>query len=392
MKARPDTPLDEVAFARMKRILPTYLAGRRNRTGSAVVRPLPDEIAFKLTNQCNLRCRHFYQWGEGGHHHGLERAEQLRHLPFALFAKVLEATCSRRSNLYLWGGEPLLYRHWDHLVDLLERDPRWTSICTNGLVIERRLESLLRISPRLELDVAVDGLEDEHDALRGPGAFARTLRGIGAVLEQRRQGRYHGEITVNCVITDALVPSLAAVVEFWQEIGIDTLYLALPWFLSPAACEAMDRYVEDHRPWPGADIDSGEARPSWHAYSHQTSAALAEPLLEQLHHVNGRSWRLKLRYNPALGEGEIADFLAGSGRPAAGRTRCLAILSRMDIMPNGDIVSCKFFPESTVGNLHHDEAVTAWHGERFAHVREVVAQRGLMPVCAKCSLLYSRGA
>ena len=36
-------------------------------------------------------------------------------------------------GVYLWGGEPLLYRHWDELVSLLEADSRWTSICTNGL-------------------------------------------------------------------------------------------------------------------------------------------------------------------------------------------------------------------------------------------------------------------
>jgi radical SAM protein with 4Fe4S-binding SPASM domain len=381
-------PFDRAAFARMKRIVPMFLAGRRREapTASAV----PEEIAFKLTNQCNLRCRHCYQWSEFGHHRDLGRDEQRQHLPIRHVATVLEATRDHRSNLYVWGGEPLMYRYWHEFIDLLAQDRRWTSICTNGVFIERRLESLLRVSSRLELDVAVDGLADEHDALRGEGSFARTLRGIESVLDHRRSGRYHGEISVNCVVSDALVPRLESTVRFWQGMGIDTLYLALPWFLSPTARAAMDRHVEDHSPWPVDDSRCG--RPSWHAYAYQTDPRFAQRLIQQLRTINRKTWKLKIRYNPAVDEDQLEDFLEGSGRPVGGRSRCLAILSRMDVLPNGDVVSCKFYPESVMGNLDQQSVAEIWHGPRFGRLREVLHRRGLMPACASCSLLYSRGA
>jgi radical SAM protein with 4Fe4S-binding SPASM domain len=392
MKAKADVVLDPTTFARMKRIMPTYLAARRGAGEGPDVRPLPDEIAFKLTNQCNLRCKHCYQWGDGGHHHDLDVGEQRQHLAFGVIEKVFAATRELGSNVYLWGGEPLMYRHWNELAGLLLRDPRWTTICTNGLFIGKRLASLLRISSRLELDVAVDGLEREHDGLRGQGAFAGTLGGIRTLLDRRRQGDYGGEITVNCVITDALVERVAEVVEFWEGVGIDTLYLGLPWFLSPTATTAMDRYVERHLPWIGGDPAVAAGRPSWRGYGYGMDPAMVAPLLAQLAEVNRRSWRIKVRYNPALEEEDFPDFLAGSERPAAGKSRCLAILSRMDVLPNGDVVSCKFFPESAVGNLHHEEAAAIWHGARFERLRRTIDRCGLMPVCAKCSLLYSRGA
>jgi hypothetical protein len=56
------------------------------------------------------------------------------------------------------------------------------------------------------------------------------------------------------------------------------------------------------------------------------------------------------------------------------------------------VVSCKFFPELTVGHLRDTEVEAAWRGEPFDRVRETVARCGLMPVCAKCNLLYTRGA
>ena len=64
----------------------------------------------------------------------------------------------------------------------------------------------------------------------------------------------------------------------------------------------------------------------------------------------------------------------------------------MDVFPNGDVVTCKFFPEFAVGNLIEDEVADVWHGTAFDRVRETVATCGLMPVCAKCNLLYTRGA
>jgi radical SAM protein with 4Fe4S-binding SPASM domain len=64
----------------------------------------------------------------------------------------------------------------------------------------------------------------------------------------------------------------------------------------------------------------------------------------------------------------------------------------MDVLPNGDVVSCKFFPESAVGNLGDEDTATIWHGPRFQRLRQTIDRCGLMPGCAKCSLLYSRGA
>src|SRR5581483_5178975 len=98
--------VDRIAFEKLRRIAPAALAARRPGAG---VRPLPDEISFKLTNRCNLRCHHCYQWGDDGHHLEMDAAERDGDLPIELVASVLEATRARGSNVFLWGGEPLFY-------------------------------------------------------------------------------------------------------------------------------------------------------------------------------------------------------------------------------------------------------------------------------------------
>src|SRR3954451_10403760 len=142
---RPEAtpPLDPIAFEKLRRIAPNQLAARRDASDWRA-RPLPEEIAFKLTNRCDLRCSHCYQWSEEGYHRSLPLAERGGDLSLSVIAQALEATREIRSNVFLWGGEPLVYRDWDGLVELLAAYERWTSICTNGTLVDRRLESLLR--------------------------------------------------------------------------------------------------------------------------------------------------------------------------------------------------------------------------------------------------------
>jgi len=389
MKPSSEARIDRTALEKMKRVLPGFLAAHRaDKAADGGVSVLPQEIAFKLTNRCNLRCQHCYQWNEDGHHRDLAKPEQNRDLDFAIVEKVFAATRERRSNVYLWGGEPLVYRDWDRLADLLAGDPRWTSMCTNGIGIESRLDSILRISPRLEILFAVEGFREEHDAIRGKTTYDRTWRGIDRLLAEQAAGRYQGEIAINCVITDRMVPRLYELMELFESKQIDTVYLSLLWYLSAETSAKMDRYFAGRFNW--LCTDGTPQRPSWHAYKYRLDPRLADRLMAELRRIEGRRWKPKVRYNPSLDLDEIPEFLLGGDRPAQGKTRCVAIKTRLDVMPNGDVVSCKFFPETVTGNLGCQEVSEVWHGDRFTVIRDTIDQ-GLMPVCAKCNLLYSRG-
>jgi radical SAM protein with 4Fe4S-binding SPASM domain len=380
------SPIDPIAFEKLRRIAPHQLAARREPS-AAPARPLPEEIAFKLTNRCDLRCSHCYQWGEAGYHRSLPQVDRGGDLPLEVVAQVLEATRPVRSNVFLWGGEPLVYRAWDGLVDLLAAHERWTSLCTNGTLIERRLDGLVRLSRYLEVSISIDGFEAENDRLRGAGAFARTMAGLDALVAAKRGHRYQGEISVNCVLSDDLVPRLLAFVRCFEEKGVDTIYLSFPWFISPATASRMDGYVAEHFP----DL-SRTAAPSWHSFTFGLDPTRLATLRTSLAELEAAELGVKLRFNPALGGDDLEPFIRGSHEPAQNKSKCLALGTRLDVFPSGDVVSCKFFPEFFVGNLARDTLADVWHGPRYERVRQTVAACGLMPVCAKCNLLYTRGA
>jgi radical SAM protein with 4Fe4S-binding SPASM domain len=366
--------VDANALAKLKRIASGVAAARRFETSE-----LPEEISFKLTQRCDMRCTHCYQWGEGGYHLQEPKGE----LAFEIIEKVMAATQARGANVFLWGGEPLLYRQWERLASLLTEQQRWVSVCTNGSLIERRLPSLLSIGAKLEISVSIDGFADQHDALRGPGAFAKTLAGIQAL----RANQFQGELSINAVVSAELLPRLSEFVDLVESWGVGTLYISLPWFLSKSATQKMDAFAEQNLPWLKKRI-----RPSWYSYSYALNADRADEFRLQAREIAGRQGPLKVRYNPELADSEIAEFLQGSDTPSQGKTACGAIHARMDVFPDGSVVSCKFFPEFVMGNLSDSALHDVWHGERFKTLRDTHQQCGLMPVCAKCNLLYTRGA
>jgi len=391
MKPQSSVNFDKLAFEKMKRIMPNLLAARREKNGNEThhIEALPEEIAFKLTNRCNLRCKHCYQWNEDGHHHDLERIEQNQDIDFSIIEKVFAQTHEVKSNVYLWGDEPLIYKDWDKLIDLLESDPRWTSMCTNGIGIKKNLDSILRVSEIFEILVAIEGFKEEHDAIRGKGNYEKAIEGLDILLEQKKIGNYRGEVAVNFVVTDRMVPNICRMIEFFESKNVDTVYLSLLWYLSDATSAKMDQYFTKHFNWLCTENES--FKPSWHAYKYKLNPAACERLIEELHRVNQKTWKLKLRYNPALEHNEVEEFILGSDKPAQNKTKCLSIKNRMDIFPNGEVVSCKFFPELSVGNLQQENVKEIWQGCKFTQVRETIDREGLMPVCSKCNLLYCRG-
>ena len=78
------------------------------------------------------------------------------------------------------GGEPLLYPQIGALVQGLLARNRFVYLCTNGLLLRKRLAEL-RPHPRLFLNIHLDGLEETHDRLvERRGVFQEAIAGFKA--------------------------------------------------------------------------------------------------------------------------------------------------------------------------------------------------------------------
>lgn len=389
MHPKTNVKFDRSTFDRMKQDIELLSRTNRGRELSPTyATELPEELGVQLTYRCNLRCETCFQWNDQGFFHHLNKSQLKGELDAAVFEKLLYETRSAKSNLYLWGGEPLVHHDWADLCKMIEKDPRWTVICTNGLLIEKELESLLPISENLVLLISVDGFQEDNDAIRGKGSFERVLHNINIVRDLQKKGEFKGKISLSAVLNSELAPRLYEFIEYCESLDIDSLYLVYPWYIPEEIANKMDDYFKTNFSWLKTLPEFPQA--SWHSYTYHVDPEKITELRSQIEKVNQREWNIRLRYQPALEADEFAAFVGGSDDPGQRRKRCLSISNRMDVLADGSVSSCKLFPEFSVGNLYDQGVLEIWQGEVFKKVRSTM-HGGLTPICSKCVLLYRHG-
>jgi sulfatase maturation enzyme AslB (radical SAM superfamily) len=389
MQPKTEVKFDKKHFDRIKRTIRNMAVGKRESVkNNFKIFEIPDEVGIQLTNKCNLRCKTCFQWNDDGFFNNYSNEQKNNEIDIDVICRILDETKEQRSNLYLWGGEPLSYGKWEQLSLILEKDPRWTVFCTNGVNINKKIESILRISHSLAMLISVDGFEKENDAVRGAGVYNKVITNIDNLLDLKEKGEFSGEISVNCVISEAMVGKLYDFAIMMEAKGINTLYLCFPWYLPHTTSQRMDSFFKEHFPWLLTFKDDGSA--SWHSYKYQLNPILYEKLLDDLNKISNRNWNIRIRYQPALEPDEVIDFLSGEEKTAQKRTKCVGLFNRMNVLPNGRVTVCKMFPEFEVGNLNTHSVKDIWNGEEINKIRDVLNNQ-LMPVCSKCILLYLHG-
>ena len=350
---------------------------------------LPYEIGLKLSNRCDLRCTHCFQWNEEGYHKHLDKPEvkQVGDMDIEIIRDIFKRTREYKSLLYLWGGEPMIYAHWNELIDLLEEDPRETVICTNGMSIKRKLDSLLRVSECLSILISVEGLEEEHDKLRGKNTFNKIMANVNLLLDLQKQGIYKGYVSIASVFSDDLIPKLYDFCDYFNDTGIDTLYINYPWYIPHDVARSMDELFQKDFSWMGTYQGF---KNTWHSFGYKLNPQLIEELFTQLKMIRNRKWNIRIRFQPGLEDDQVKAFIEGDTKPAGNTTRCLGISNRIDVLPNGKVTPCKKFTEFIVGDLKNNTLEEVWHGEDFKKFREI-HNNTLMPICSKCEILYANG-
>ena len=352
------------------------------KSSSSYCTELPQIVGIKLTNRCNLRCRTCYEWNEQGYHRDMTREEQNSEIDIAILKKVIEETDPVRANLYLWGGEPLYYTKFEELSYLLENRNRITAICTNGQLLRQKMDSILRMGEYLELLLAVDGLEYENDSIRGKGTFKETVSAIEELLSLRKEGIFKGKISIHCVISEEMVGKLYEFLCRFEDMGVDTVILCYPWYISERTSGNMDEYYAKHIG------NLCKEKPSWYAFKYQLPVEFYDRLMEDKKRIMDKVWNIPVKFQPELNDEEIMLFIKDDLPLQA--YHCYSVADRMEVLPDGSVSSCKHFPEMVVGNLKDSSVYELWHSPKYTEIRTAV-QNGLMPVCTKCNNLYLHG-
>ena len=162
-------------------------------------------VCLYLTNACNLRCRHCFASAGRTHTNELTTQEILRLIDDLAKMNVKELCC--------FGGEPLLRKDVFELCHRGKENGITVSLITNGTLIDRHMAT--KIGEAFDkVQVSLDGLEHQNDALRGQGSFAEAVQGIIHLLN------CGVEVVVNTVISKYNIDTLVEYVGFLAKIGV----------------------------------------------------------------------------------------------------------------------------------------------------------------------------
>ena len=121
-------------------------------------------ITIDVTSKCNLRCKHC-RVNEIGYDMKLDEIEEV-------FNKL---TDFKPRGVFISGGEPLIRGDIVEIVKKSKKLAPVTILNTNSLLLtENKLKELINVGLNY-IQVSVDGIEEQHDYIRGKGTYKKTI-------------------------------------------------------------------------------------------------------------------------------------------------------------------------------------------------------------------------
>jgi MoaA/NifB/PqqE/SkfB family radical SAM enzyme len=130
------------------------------------------ELWLHLTDRCNLRCNHCLFSSS---------PENRAQISFESLERITEQATALGCRKYiLTGGEPLMHPDFERIVDLLLQDRESEVVVqTNGTLLRQSGAAFRRWASRpFRLQIGIDGLQDNHDRIRGEGSFVRLTEDL----------------------------------------------------------------------------------------------------------------------------------------------------------------------------------------------------------------------
>jgi sulfatase maturation enzyme AslB (radical SAM superfamily) len=192
----------------------------------------PNVLSINITASCNLRCEMCMQpRGLPGDDATGTLGAGRPPLQADEWIRVIDQAASAHPAFYFTGGEPLLYKGLDRILEHLKKRGLIAAFVTNGTLLERWADRLVEIGVD-NVTVSIDGPEAVHDAIRGvPGTFRKAVAGMEALLEaRRRRNARFPALKINCVVTQASLATLGEVYDLAREVGAEEVNFQHPIF------------------------------------------------------------------------------------------------------------------------------------------------------------------
>ena len=333
------------------------------------------QISIKITNACNLRCKMCGQWGESGYNLGKPTEVIRETVPLEVYRRMVDDVAHIKPFIYVWGGEPFLYKDLMPLMGYMKEKDFTVSLVTNGTRLEEHAAEIVDTGWDA-LMLSMDGPPEIHDEIRGmPGCFdmlARNIEMLNRLKADRRATKPHVMILSTISRDNAAV--LDRIFDMGEELGVGCIIMYYSWFTTE---EIGRRHQRIMRSALGCDPVA------WKGYLFPFDAIDVAAVQESVRRIQGRKYSFPYVFLPELEIEEIPRYYA-EPQNFFGYDKCVAPWLAAELMPNGDVATCRDYPDYVTGNIKEQSILDIFDGERHWKFRNALREHGMFPICARC--------
>ncbi len=173
-----------------------------------------EKVSITFSRRCNLACPFCYCTRSGFPEDELSLDEWL--------AFIDELSGNQVFKVGILGGEPFLLPGLRRIVDRIVQGRMRFSMISNGSCVDDSLLEYIAGTRRCDyIQYSIDGLEEDHDAIRGPGVFRKAVAAI------RRTRELGIKVRVNAVIARKNCGNALALAKFLETLDLDFYRLNL---------------------------------------------------------------------------------------------------------------------------------------------------------------------
>jgi len=334
-------------------------------------------LSLRITHRCNHRCAICAQWGQSGYNARADTPKVTGEVNLETYKKVIDEVAPKKVHVYITGGEPFLYEPLVPLVNYIKQKGLTIQIVTNGVGLEKNAKTIVENDWDM-ICVSFDGPKEIHDKCRGvPGAFDAAVKGISTIQEMKRaQKKKKPVIFVLTTVSQNNQFTLLDTVLEAEKLKPDGMVIYYSWFTQEWIGQKHTKIANEKL---------GVTPFAWKGYVRDTETLDIPKIVEQIRRIKSQKHSIKVLLVPDLPTGEITKYYT-EPENFFGYKKCVSPWYQLDVMPNGDVVTCRDFPDFVTGNINESSVLEIYNGERHRKFRRALrsCENGVFPICSRC--------
>lgn len=314
---------------------------------------VPLAVQWKVTNRCNLNCKHCYvaPWKY------TLKDEITADERKIIAQKLIDAGVI---SVLFTGGECMLLPDTVELMKMMYDAGIELKMFSNALLLPKYQDQLLAMKDRLLINISVDGDRTYHNMVRGADSYDKIVKTI------RELTGAGAKVVTNMVVNRLNFRSFPNAVEELIAAGVKSVQFS---HMAPHG-NALDNVNDLHM--------SSKDYAEFEGIVRKTRESLYQ-----------KGVRASVLYRPIPGEGDSGNALMALDEQ--GETvhafeedwSCCAGRTRITIDPLGNVIPCSFFSlQYGMGNLVTQSLEEIWQHENRGHFVDMVKEKSRSRLCA----------